>query len=69
MILPRHGESAFNVAYQKSRIDPGLEDPPLTETGRAQARAAETVADMGARRVITSPCKPSQGCHMLESIR
>lgn len=56
MILLRHGESAFNVVYRKSRADPGIEDPPLTETGHAQARAAaETVAGMGARRVITSP--------------
>ena len=30
MISPRHGDSAFNVVYRKSRAGPGIEDPPLT---------------------------------------
>ncbi len=56
MLLLRHGASTFNVVDRKSRADPGIEDPPLTATGRAQARAAaEALAEMGARRVLTSP--------------
>ena len=40
LVLLRHGQSEFNVHFAKTRIDPGIEDPALTEIGRAQARAA-----------------------------
>lgn len=60
MILVRHGESEFNVHFAKTRQDPGIRDPELTETGRAQA--AEAAAFLAAheagarlRRVIASP--------------
>ena len=40
MILLRHGQSEFNVAFNATRVDPGIPDPRLTEEGRRQARAA-----------------------------
>jgi len=60
MILVRHGESEFNVHYAKTRKDPGIRDPELTETGRAQAAEAADflaghAAGGGLRRIIASP--------------
>src|SRR6201999_1362728 len=58
MILIRHGESEFNAVFNRTRIDPGIEDPKLTARGRDQAReAAAEIARTGHpfRRVITSP--------------
>ena len=56
MFLLRHGQSEFNVHFAKSRIDPGIEDPALTELGHAQAKAAAVA--LGARgltRIVASP--------------
>ncbi|MFX4220111.1 MAG: histidine phosphatase family protein [Thalassobaculum sp.] len=56
MYLLRHGESEFNVHFSKTRIDPGIEDPAITDAGRAQAEAAaEHLAARGIRRVVASP--------------
>lgn len=56
MILLRHGQSAFNVAFAETRVDPGIEDPALTALGRDQARAAGAdLAAHGVRRIIVSP--------------
>ena len=56
MILVRHGESEFNVVYGKTRQDPGIEDPRLTERGRSQARAvAEHFSSVPITRIIASP--------------
>lgn len=56
MILLRHGQTIFNVIYGETRKDPGVRDPRLTETGRAQAaRAAEALRGEIVRRLITSP--------------
>jgi broad specificity phosphatase PhoE len=59
MILIRHGESEFNVHFSKTRRDPGIRDPALTELGRRQIEAAADIvaarfADR-ARRIVTSP--------------
>lgn len=56
MILVRHGESHFNVVYGKTRRDPGIVDPELTETGRRQAESVAAALD-GAdiRRILASP--------------
>src|SRR5579885_1837107 len=40
MYLLRHGQSYFNLHFNASRIDPGIEDPELTPLGIAQAHAA-----------------------------
>jgi broad specificity phosphatase PhoE len=40
MILIRHGQSEFNVVFNRERRDPGIADAPLTDHGRAQALAA-----------------------------
>jgi glucosyl-3-phosphoglycerate phosphatase len=56
MLLIRHGQSEFNVVYSVTRQDPGIRDPLLTETGRAQAREAATaLAGEGLIRLIASP--------------
>ena len=56
MILVRHGQSHFNVHFAKTRIDPGIVDPQLTEEGERQAReAGERLAACGIRRIVASP--------------
>jgi broad specificity phosphatase PhoE len=37
MILIRHGQSEFNVVFNRERRDPGIRDAPLTAHGRNQA--------------------------------
>jgi len=56
MILIRHGQSEFNVIYGRTRVDPGIEDPVLTEEGRRQAaHAADWLAREGVARLVASP--------------
>jgi broad specificity phosphatase PhoE len=56
MILVRHAESEWNFHYGRTRIDPGIPDPPLTRTGRAQAeRLIDALATEGVARLISSP--------------
>ena len=56
MILIRHGQSEFNVAFDVTRIDPGIPDPRLTDEGRRQATAvAEALRSEAIERLIVSP--------------
>ena len=58
MILIRHGQSEFNVHFNRTGIDPGITDPHLTEAGRAQVRAtAEAIQRAGhpIARLVSSP--------------
>ncbi len=60
MILLRHGQSEFNLHFTRTRRDPGIVDPSLTEAGQAQAAAAadRLCAEGGAggiARIIVSP--------------
>ncbi|HEX4261357.1 MAG TPA: histidine phosphatase family protein [Acetobacteraceae bacterium] len=56
MILLRHGQSEFNAAFNLTRRDPGIQDPKLTDLGRAQAvSAAAALAAEPIARIITSP--------------
>ncbi len=56
MILLRHGQSEFNLAFTATRVDPGIVDPKLTPLGRQQAeQAAEALAGMGVRHIVASP--------------
>ena len=56
MYLARHGQTMFNVVFGKTKQDPGIEDPPLTETGHAQAQElAERFAELDISRIIVSP--------------
>ena len=56
MLLLRHGQSYFNLHFNATRVDPGIEDPELTPLGFEQAAAA--AARLSARvltHVIISP--------------
>lgn len=56
MILLRHGQSEFNLHFSATRLDPGIEDPRLTEHGHAQAvAAAEGLAERKLTRLVVSP--------------
>jgi len=56
MLLVRHGQSEFNAVYARTRVDPGIPDPKLTEEGRRQAlEAAAKLAAHGITRVLASP--------------
>ena len=56
MFLLRHGQSYFNLHYTETRVDPGIEDPELTQLGHEQARAAAAgLAETRLTRIIVSP--------------
>jgi glucosyl-3-phosphoglycerate phosphatase len=56
MLLLRHGQSYFNLHFNKTRVDPGIEDPELTPLGFEQAAAAAArLADATLTRIIISP--------------
>ena len=56
MILVRHAESEWNRHFSRTRIDPGIPDPALTEDGRRQAeQLRETLRAAGVTRLIASP--------------
>lgn len=56
MLLIRHGQSEFNAVFNRTRVDPGIRDPRLTEFGRAQAREISgELAAHGVGRIIASP--------------
>ena len=56
MYLLRHGQSYFNLHFNATRTDPGIEDPELTPLGIQQAHAAaEQLAGTALTRVIVSP--------------
>jgi glucosyl-3-phosphoglycerate phosphatase len=56
VILVRHGQSEWNVVFNRTRVDPNIPDPPLTPEGRHQAEAAaEVLARSGIERLLASP--------------
>ena len=56
MIFLRHGQSEFNLHFTRTRVDPGIIDPKLTELGHQQAAAAaEALAQRDIRRIVVSP--------------
>jgi len=56
MILLRHGQSEFNLHFTRTRVDPGIIDPKLTELGHEQAaQATQALAGEDIRRIIASP--------------
>ena len=56
MILVRHAESEWNRHFSRTRIDPGIPDPPLTAAGRQQAAAlVEKIAAARIVRLVASP--------------
>jgi glucosyl-3-phosphoglycerate phosphatase len=56
MFLLRHGQSYFNLHFNETRVDPGIEDPELTALGKEQAAAAAAqLADVALTRIIISP--------------
>jgi broad specificity phosphatase PhoE len=56
MYLLRHGQSYFNLHFNETRRDPGIEDPELTPLGHEQARAAaEKLRGKTLTRIVVSP--------------
>ncbi|MEQ9489984.1 MAG: histidine phosphatase family protein [Alphaproteobacteria bacterium] len=56
MIMIRHGQSEFNVLYAKTRQDPLIRDPHITELGKRQAAEAVThLKEFRLKRIISSP--------------
>jgi glucosyl-3-phosphoglycerate phosphatase len=56
MFLLRHAQSYFNVHFNETRQDPGIEDPELTPLGTQQAEeAAAQLAPIALTRIIVSP--------------
>ena len=56
MYLLRHGQSYFNLHFNATHRDPGIEDPELTPLGSEQARnAASRLSGAGLTRIIISP--------------
>jgi broad specificity phosphatase PhoE len=58
VILVRHGESEFNVVFNRTGKDPGIKDPKLTDRGREQVRQAALQLRQHShsiRRLLTSP--------------
>lgn len=54
MILIRHGQSEFNVRFAVDRVDPGIEDPGLTDLGKRQiAEAARLLSEQGHHERLT----------------
>jgi broad specificity phosphatase PhoE len=56
MFLLRHGQSYFNLHFNRTRVDPGIEDPELTPLGKEPAAAAaDMLSDASLTRIIVSP--------------
>ena len=56
MFLLRHGQSYFNLHFNATHVDPGIEDPELTPLGLEQAAAAaKRLANAALTRIIVSP--------------
>jgi broad specificity phosphatase PhoE len=56
VFLLRHGQSYFNLLFNETRVDPGIEDPELTPLGIEQAAAAAArLADTALTHIIVSP--------------
>ncbi|MGE4351737.1 MAG: histidine phosphatase family protein [Bdellovibrionales bacterium] len=55
MFFMRHGETTFNVAYNRRFVDPQIPDAPLTEHGRRQALAAAKRFPKKLELVLASP--------------
>lgn len=72
MFFIRHGQSAFNVEFNRSGRDPGIRDAGLTPRGVEQARgAAHQLKNKGLTQIIASPYTRAlqTAAHLNETLR
>jgi broad specificity phosphatase PhoE len=56
MMIIRHAQSEWNHHFSRTRIDPGIRDPSLTDLGREQAAALiDQLADRSLSALVASP--------------
>ncbi len=56
MMFIRHAQSEWNQHFSRTRVDPGIADPSLTELGRQQATGLITqLSGLGLTELIASP--------------
>ena len=67
MLLVRHGESEFNKAFKKNKVDPGIPDPALTPLGLKQMRRSGKYLKAGSvTKLFSSPYRRAlESCTIL----
>lgn len=67
MFFIRHGQSTFNVVYDRTGGDPQIPDAPLSPLGVKQVEAAAArLAGKGLRQIVSSPyTRALQTAHIL----
>jgi broad specificity phosphatase PhoE len=56
MMLIRHAQSEWNHHFSRTRVDPGIRDPALTDLGREQAAGLiDQLVGLGLSALIASP--------------
>ncbi len=56
MMFIRHAQSEWNQHFSRTRVDPGIADPSLTDLGRQQAAGLiEQLSGLGLTALVASP--------------
>jgi len=57
MFLLRQAKATFNLSFNETRVDPGIEDPELTGWGRTGGRGCGATRRRRLTRIIISPTR------------